>query len=118
MLLHFSANKIIVDGVRMVVQECSPSLRWRSSVSDHVLGDCRLGDLEPEFEQFTMDARGAPQRVLPAHPPDKIAQLRAYSGSSWPTASFPAPIRPKPCSMPPQDRVRLNHARQTEQAWP
>src|SRR6266849_5858125 len=91
----------------MVVQECPPSLRWRSSASYYVLGDCRLGDLEPELEQFTMNARGAPQRVLPAHPPDKIAQLRAHSGSPWPTARFPAPIGPKPCSMPPQNRVRL-----------
>jgi hypothetical protein len=27
-----------------------------------------VGDLEPELEQFTMDARGAPQWVLLAHP--------------------------------------------------
>jgi hypothetical protein len=29
-------------------------------------------DLEPELQQFTMDARGAPQGVLLAHPPDEI----------------------------------------------
>jgi len=33
----------------------------------------RLGDLEPELEQFTMDARGAPQWVLVAHPLDEFA---------------------------------------------
>ena len=31
---------------------------------------------------------------------------------------FQAPIGPKPHPMPPQDRVGLNNARQTEQAWP
>jgi hypothetical protein len=29
-------------------------------------------DLEPELQQFTMDARRAPQGVLLAHPPDEI----------------------------------------------
>jgi len=84
----------------------------------NVFGDRRLGDLEPELEQFAMDARRAPQWVLLAHPLDEFAQLTANPGPSWPTARFPAPIGPKPCAMPPQDRVRLNDAGQTKQAWP
>src|SRR5215471_18090775 len=75
-------------------------------------------DLEPELEQFTMDEWRAPQWVLLAHPLDEFAQLTDNSGPPWPTARFPAPIGPKPCSMPPQDRVRPNHAGQTEQARP
>src|SRR5262249_55454894 len=55
-----------------------------------------------------MDARGAPQWVLLAHPLDEFAQLTANSGPSWPTTRFPAPIGPKSCAMPPQDRVWLN----------
>jgi hypothetical protein len=106
------------DGFRMVAQECPPSLGWWPSPPDHVRGDRRLGDLEPELEQFTMDARRAPQWVLLAHPLDEFAQLTVNSVPAWPTARFPAPIGPKPCSMPPQDRVRLNDAGQTEQAWP
>src|SRR5262249_26107892 len=88
------------DGGRMVAQECPPR------------------DLKPELEQFTMDARGTPQWVLRAHPLDEFAQLTANSGPSRPPARFPAPIGPKPCAMPAQDRVRLNDAGQTEQAWP
>src|SRR5260221_14594491 len=102
----------------MIAQECSPSLGRRPSAPDHVLGNRRLGDLEPKLEQFTMDARGAPQWVLLAHPLDEFTQLTANSGPPWPTSRFPAPIRPKPCSMPPQDRVRLNDAGQTEQTRP
>jgi len=33
---------------------------------NHVLGDRRLGDLKPEFQQFPVDTRGAD-----AHPPDR-----------------------------------------------
>src|SRR5512132_2687748 len=65
-----------------------------------------------------MDARSAPQWVLLAHPSDQFAQFTANSGPPWPTARFPAPIGPKPGSMPPQDRVRPNDAGQAEQAWP
>src|SRR5262249_11686214 len=87
-----------------------PRLRRRPSAPDHVFGDRRLGELEPELEQFTMDPRGAPQWVLLAHLLDEFAQLTAHSGPSCPTARLPAPISPKPCAMPPQDRVRLNDA--------
>ena len=63
--------------------------------------------------------RGAPHRgVILAHPPDEFAQLRFDFGPARLTARFPAPIGPKPCSMPPRDRVRLNDAGQIEQAWP
>ena len=59
--------------IRMVAQEGSPILGWRSLPSDHVLGDRRLGEFEPKLKQFAADARGAPQRVLLTHPPDQIA---------------------------------------------
>ena len=71
------------DGVRMVAQECPPSLRWRPSSPDHVFGDRRLGDLKPKLEQFTMDAWGAPQWVLLAHP------FRMSSRSSRLTLGLP-----------------------------
>ena len=48
---------------------------------DHVFGDARLSDLEAELEQFAMDARRTPQRILNAHPPDQRAQVRV---DLWP----------------------------------
>src|SRR5262245_3482678 len=102
----------------MIAQECPPGLRWRHSVPDHVLGDRRLGDLEPKLQQFTMDARSAPQWVLLAHLSDEFAQLKANSRPPWLSTRFPTPIGSKPCSMPPQNRVRLNDAGQNQQAWP
>src|SRR5437660_1772445 len=89
------------DVRRVIAQECPPGLRWRSSVSHHVLRDRRLGDLEPKLQQFAMNSRSAPQWVLLAHPPDEIAQLTIDSGPAWPSSRFPAPVSPKSASMPP-----------------
>jgi hypothetical protein len=85
---------------------------------DHVLGDRRLGDLKPEFQQFPVDTRGAPQGILLAHLSNEFALLAGNPGPARSATRFPAPIGSKSCSMPTQDRVRLNHAGQTEQAWP
>jgi hypothetical protein len=35
-----------------------------------------LGDLKPELEEFSVDARRAPKRIIDAHPPDQRAQVR------------------------------------------
>jgi hypothetical protein len=43
---------------------------------DHVLGDARLRDIKPELEQFAVDARRSPKRVLDAHPPDQRTEVR------------------------------------------
>jgi len=43
---------------------------------DHVLGDARLRDFKPEFEQFPVDAWRAPKQIFDAHPPNQSAQLR------------------------------------------
>src|SRR6266571_1782081 len=58
------------NGLRVIAQECPPGLRWRSSVSHHVLRVRRLGDLEPKLQQFAMNSRSAPQWILLAHPPE------------------------------------------------
>jgi hypothetical protein len=44
------------DAPRMIVQKGLPGLRPPSPTSRHVLGDCRLGDLDAELEQLAVDA--------------------------------------------------------------
>ena len=61
---------------RVITQKGAPSLAWRSASLDHVLGHARLSDLKPELEQFAMDARRSPERVLNTHPPDQEAEVR------------------------------------------
>ncbi len=56
----------------VVLKECPPGLRWRLRVPGHVLGDSGLTDFDPKLEEFAMDARCAPQRVLPRIAPDGI----------------------------------------------
>ena len=61
---------------RVITQKRAPSLaRWAASL-DHVLGDARLSDREPELEKFAVDARRSPERVLNTHPPDQEAEVR------------------------------------------
>ena len=84
------------------------------SASDHVRRDRGLGELEPQLEQFTMDAGSAPQRVLFAHSSDQIAQVAIYPRPPCPLSRFPAPVAPEPRPMPPQDRRRLNDPSHTE----
>jgi hypothetical protein len=96
----------MADVRRVVVQEGPPSLAgWRPSF-DHVLGDARLCDLKPEPEQFPVDARRAPKRILHAHPPNQCAQLRVdlRSPSLW--ARLPTPVAAKAGPVPTHERLR------------
>src|SRR5262249_51876451 len=72
---------------------------------------------KPSLE-LAVDARGAPQRVLFAHLPDKVAQFTIDLRPSCPMAGFPAPERSEACAMPAQDCLRLHHLGQVKQIRP
>jgi len=93
---------------RVVTHKGLPSLTWRSVPFDHVFGDARLRDLKPELEQFTVNARCAPKRVLDAHPPDLGTQLRLDLRAPSPRARLPTPVAAKAGPMPPNKRLRLD----------
>jgi hypothetical protein len=59
-----------------VTQEGPPSLVWRLSPLDHVLGDTGLRQFKPELEKFAVDAWRSLKRVLDAYSPDECAQPR------------------------------------------
>ena len=71
----------------MTPQKGAPSLAWRPTPFDHVLGDARLRDLEPELKEFAVDAWRAPKRIFDAHPPDQDAQLRLDLRSALPVGA-------------------------------
>ncbi|MGA7387104.1 MAG: hypothetical protein WBW99_04135 [Pseudolabrys sp.] len=81
------------DVRRVIAQEGAPSPAWRSTPLDHVLGNARLRDLKPEFEQFAVDTRRSPQWVLDAHLLDQRPQLRV---NLWPERDFQRQYRRKP----------------------
>src|SRR5260370_38762818 len=82
----------------MTTQKRAPSLAWRPTPFDHVLGDARLRDLKPELEQFAVDAWRAPKRIFDAHSPDQDAQLRLDLRSPSPWARLPTPVAAKSAS--------------------
>ncbi|MGB6558658.1 MAG: hypothetical protein WBE96_14815, partial [Pseudolabrys sp.] len=61
---------------RVVAKKGAPPLARQTMPLDHVLGDAQLRDLKPELEQFAMDARRAPKRVLDAFAGSKRAAPR------------------------------------------
>src|SRR5450631_1889555 len=94
------------DVQRVVAQEGPPSLAGRRPSFDHVLGDARLRDLNPELEQFAVDAWRAPKRIFDAHPPDQCAQLRfdLRPPSQW--ERLPTPVAAKAGPVPTHECLR------------
>ena len=75
----------------------------------YVLGDCRLRDIDPELEQFAVDARRTPQPIGQAHLPDQAADFPWYPRPTTTTARLPAPIQPEALPMPSDDGLRLDN---------
>src|ERR1700751_5287712 len=97
----------------MITQEGSPAVAgWRPPF-DHVLGDARLRDLQPELEQFWR----APKRIVDAHPPDQDAQLRLDLRSPSPRARLPAPVAAKSSSVPTYERLRPDDCENLQDCW-
>src|SRR5713226_3516625 len=80
------------DAGRVVAQKGLPALARRPPSSRHVLGHCRLGDLDAKLEQLAMNARCAPQWIGKAHLENKITQVAWDSRATPACARLPAPI--------------------------
>ena len=94
------------DAVGMVAEKRPPALRRGPRATAHIPSNRRLGDLEAELEQFTVNVWGAPERVRPAHLGNERAQLSRDLRPANLVARSPAPIRPKPSAVPANDRLR------------
>ena len=70
----------------------------------------RLGDRDPELEQLTVNPRGAPGGIRPAHLEDQLADL---DGDPRPAGSFrstlPTPVEAETPPVPSEDGFRLDH---------
>ena len=67
-----------IDGGKLlgvVFQERSLSLRGRLGMSDHLLSNGCLRDIETEFEQFAVDSRRSPERISVAHGADELTNI-------------------------------------------
>ncbi|MGA8944510.1 MAG: MFS transporter [Pseudolabrys sp.] len=62
---------LALSAVEMLILWYMPeALRRRPSPAHHILGNAGLPDIDPELEQFAMNARRTPQRIGDAHLPD------------------------------------------------
>ena len=63
----------------MVQEDRSPALRRWAPMSGHVLGNRSLADIDAELEEFSMNARSAPERICQAHLADQLPEISRAS---------------------------------------
>src|SRR6476660_7572342 len=80
------------DAVRVISKKRLPSLGWRTPSSRHVLGNGGLPDIDAELEQFAMNPRSTPKRVLNTHVSNELTNLQRSLWSATARSRFPPPI--------------------------
>ncbi len=97
------------DAVCMIAKKYLPSLGGWPSTPVHILGNGCLSNIDAEFEQFTLDARCAPQWVGDTHLPDQGPDFQRGFRLPCSRPGFSAPERPKSLLMPADHRLRLDN---------
>ena len=77
----------------------------------------RLSDLKPELEQFAVDARRSPERVLNAHPPDQRTEVNSICGRPPRERDFPTPVAAKARPMPTHQRLGTDDREDLQNRW-
>src|SRR5215468_7930050 len=91
-------------GPDVILKEGPPGLRRRLAPTCKVLAHARFSDVDAQFEQFTMDTRRTPERILAAHPANQLPNLFGDQRSPGLSApNFPGPEQPKSLAMPAND---------------
>src|SRR4051812_22870071 len=88
----------------MVLEECSPGLgRWFPA-ADQILTHAGFAHIDAQLEQFTMDPRRTPERILTAHRPNQSTDLLGHDGTPrLALSNFPSPKEAKALPMPAED---------------
>jgi hypothetical protein len=98
------------NGLAMVSEERQPSLHrmWISRGSPDPSRNTPFQDIETQFEQFAVNARRSPCRILNHHTEDQGANLFADTLPSFylSNSGDPRPIQTKPRPMPVHDGSR------------
>src|SRR5215471_19695835 len=94
----------------MIGEERSPRLGWRLGMADHVFGDGRLGNLNAQFQEFSVNSRRSPGCVITTHGSNQIASFFRNTGTSRSAvANFPGPVPLKSLTMPADDGFRFDN---------
>ena len=79
-------------------------------MADHVLADARFADGNAKLEQFAVNPRCAPERVVAAHRTNQRSDIRRDSRSPQPSsANLPGPEEAEALAMPTDHRRRLDN---------
>src|SRR5450759_4683015 len=104
-----------VDGhhrLHVVLEEGPPCLRRWIPTADHVFAHAGLADVNAELEEFPVDARSAPNRVLAAHLPNQLTDfLRHRRSAALAAVNFPSPKQSKSRAVPSYDGSRFDDAK-------
>ena len=96
------------SAVQVVPKKRLPGLIRIGRSPRQVSRDRGLANVKSQLQQFSMNARCAPQRIVCAHPPNEQSDL---AGNYWPAisvAGFPTPVETKPLPVPTHDRPRMD----------
>jgi len=99
-----------IDGSKLlgvVFKKCAPGLRGRLGMSDHVLGDGGLGNIDAKFEQFPVNSGASPERVRSADFSNEVTDFWRSIGAPA-LGAFPFPEETKSSTMPCDDRLWLD----------
>ena len=78
-------------------------------MADHVLAHARFADGNAKLEQFAVNLRCAPERVVPAHRSNQGSDVRRDSRSPQPSsANLPGPEQAEALAMPTDHRRRID----------
>lgn len=93
--------------VQMIAEKCLPSQTGILGPAGHAFGHSGLTDLESELQKFSVEPRCDPQAIVRPHLPDE--RLKLVSGVRPPSARsrLPAPLYPKPVTMPAHQCLRI-----------
>ncbi len=68
----------------MIAEKSLPRLRWWLGMSDHIFCDRRLGNIDTEFQKFTVNSGRTPYRVVTTHDADQVA---SFLWNAWTSRS-------------------------------
>jgi hypothetical protein len=77
-------------------------------MAGHVRCDGGLTDVDPEFQEFAVDPRRAPQRVRGRHRANQNADIEWHGRPTEPASALPGPQQSESAAMPADNRVGLD----------
>src|SRR3954464_1864689 len=98
----------------MIEEERSPALRRRAPSSGHVLGNRGLAYVDAELEEFSMDARSAPERICQAHLADQLPNFERHLGPAGSSSRLPAPEGAESSTIPSYNRRGAHDCHRTQ----